>query len=244
MNATVHSILSDLRRVEVQRSLRDSDQLLGRKVLELKHYQQHRFARTYRDLLESRRFAAAARFFLDELYGPRDYSARDAQFARVVPALVRLFPADVVDTVATLGKLHALSEELDTQMAQLLVGSGLERLSYVRAWQACGQRTDRELQVSLTLEVGRALDLYTRNPWLRSSLRMMRGPARLAGLSELQQFLEFGFDTFRDMAGADGFLEIVQQRELTLLSRLFDPGAVACATVGSFAGDDPLGQLP
>ena len=46
---------------------------------------------------------------LDELYGPQDFSDRDAQFARVVPALVRLFPQELVETVAVLARLHALS---------------------------------------------------------------------------------------------------------------------------------------
>ena len=43
-------------------------------------------ARTLPVLQGDARYAGAARFFLDELYGPGDFSQRDAQFARVVPA--------------------------------------------------------------------------------------------------------------------------------------------------------------
>lgn len=67
-------------------------------------------------MLESKRYGAASRFFLDELYGPIDFTQRDHQFARVVPALVKLFPWQIVDTVGALAALHALSEALDTQM--------------------------------------------------------------------------------------------------------------------------------
>ncbi len=61
----------------------------------------------------------AARFFLDDLYGPEDFTRRDEQFARVVPGLVRLFPQEIVGTVISLGELHALSEQFDTAMARV-----------------------------------------------------------------------------------------------------------------------------
>ena len=73
----------------------------------------------------------------------------------------------------------------------------------------------------LTRRVADALDVYTRNPLLRHSLRLMRGPARLAGLAQLQGFLESGFDTFRAMRGAQQFLDTVVQRERAVADWLF-----------------------
>ena len=64
-------------------------------------------------------------------------------------------------------------------------------------------RTDRVRQIDLIVEVGKALDRYTRNPWLRHTLRVMRAPAKAAGLSAMQQFLELGFDTFGAIGGAN-----------------------------------------
>lgn len=206
------------------------------RVQALKAYQQRRFAHTYADLLATPRYGAAARFFLDELYGPSDFSHRDAQFARVVPALVRLFPRDVVATVATLAGLHALSEQLDSAMAHALDGPEVDALAYVAAWRSVGHAREREQQVALTLDVGRELDTLTRKPLLRHSLRMMRGPARAAGLSALQGFLESGFDTFLAMRGAQEFLSTVSTREHALLSALFDAEDAAAFKA--------LGQLP
>ena len=40
-------------------------------------------------------------------------------------------------------------------------------------------------------------------PLLRNALRLMRGPARAAGLAELQHTLESGFDIFKAMKGAE-----------------------------------------
>lgn len=238
MSADVQGILAQLEIVGRERWTRAADTALGCTVVALKAYQQQRFARTYADLLASSRYAAAARFFLDELYGPKDFSDRDAQFARVVPALVRLFPQEIVETVDVLARLHAVSETLDTVMARHLLGTPLDRHAYIRAWQATGQPQAREQQIEFTLAVGRDLDRLTRKPLLRTTLHLMRGPARAAGLPALQQFLETGFDTFKAMGGAAQFLATVGDRERALARSLFE------AEDDSVSDASPLGQLP
>ena len=82
------------------------------------------------------------------------------------------------------------------------------------------------------MAVGESLDKLTRKPLLRQTLKLMRGPAQMAGLGALQAFLESGFDTFRAMRGAADFLSTVRQREDTLARALFRDEASA------------LGQLP
>lgn len=243
MSTSSEQILSELRRVEAQRARRAQVPGLASTVAGLKRYQQERFRRTYADLLASDRFAAAARFFLEELYGPGDFSARDAEFARVVPALVRLFPHDIVDTVQSLVALHALTEELDTAMAEAIGTSPVDRSAYLKAWRAIGRRNDRERQLALTLDVGRDLDRLTRKPLLRQTLHLMRGPARAAGLHRLQTFLEAGFDAFRSMRGAQPFLDLIAAREGALIDTIFDAPSGGGVDTDTSA-TSPLGQLP
>ena len=226
MSTTAEAILETLRVVEGERHRRAGDAGLARRVVAIKAFQQRRFAHTYADLLNSTRYGPAASFFLEELYGPNDFSRRDAQFARVVPSMIRLFPREIVETVAILADLHALSETLDTAMGSHLHDPLVTPLAYVRAWQATGHSADRQTQIRLTLNVATRLDQLTRQPLLRNTLRLMRGPARAAGLAELQQFLEAGFDTFRAMKGAQEFTDIVQAREQSLASSLFDSSLV------------------
>jgi hypothetical protein len=227
-------ILTHLGAVRVERAARAADAAFAERVLHLKRYQQLRFEKTYADLLIHPRFAGASRFFLDDLYGPNDFTQRDAQFARIVPALVRLFPAEVVTTVATLSALHALSEQLDSEMARNIGVVPLTASAYIDAWRATGQSANRERQIHLMLEVGHALDVYTHRPLLRHSLRAMRIPARAAGMAALQSFLERGFETFRALNGAGEFLSQIGERER----------AVAAGLFGNPAVPDPLGQLP
>jgi hypothetical protein len=218
---SAESLLQHLRAVEAERARRAAEPGLEARVQALKAWQQRRFADTYADLLANPRYAAATRFFLQELYGPGDYRQRDAQFARVIPTLTRLFPAEVVDTVARLARLHALSERLDTRMAEQLASPDITPETYAAAWRACGEPEARQQQIELTMAVGESLDRLTRKPLLRQSLKLMRGPAQVAGLGALQHFLETGFDTFRAMGGARDFLATVKQREQALAQLLF-----------------------
>lgn len=226
-----HQILQQLQAVERGRQACAADAQLAARVHAVKHYQHQRLQHSYADLLADPRYAKAARFFLDDLYGPHDFTDRDAQFARVVPGLTRLFPADVVATVACLSELHALSEGFDIAMAQAAAVDGqMQPEAYRRAWLAVGRHDDRLRQVALMRQVGNALDRFTRNPLLRAALLAMRGPAHAIGLSALQGFLERGFDTFRALGGGKPFLDIVERRERALIERLFDT-ALPAATL-------------
>jgi len=240
--ASTAEIAAHLSVVEAERRRRSELPDLQAKVIALKDFQQRRFSHTYADLLASRRYGAASRYFLDELYGPGDFTTRDAQFARVVPALVRMAPQEVVDTIAILAELHALSETLDSAMALQLPDSRLTPLDYVDAWQRTGRAADRERQIALTLSIAEQLDRVTRLPMLRNLLRLMRRPARAAGLSELQRSLETGFDVFRAMEGAQEFIALIGERERVLAAALF--AAARPGGSGDAAMERALAGLP
>ncbi|MFZ4480896.1 MAG: FFLEELY motif protein [Rhodoferax sp.] len=219
---------------------------LASAVSAIKHFQARRFSGTYFDFLHSEQYKNPAVFFLQELYSEKDYSERDSQFARIAGALERLFPQDVVQTAVSLAQLHRLTEDLDLAMARSWMGNAdkSDVARYLKAWRSVGRRSDRDIQLETVLSVGRELDRLTRTRGLRMMLKMMRGPANLAGMASLQQFLESGFDTFAEMGrhgdGAGFFLATVMDRESALIDRLFDSSADACETEMTLL----LGQSP
>jgi hypothetical protein len=233
---TIRQAVAEVQRLrEESRSLPD----VGMSVLHLKRFQARRFAGTYADLLASPAYGAAARFFLEELYGDRDYRERDAQFARIAGTVEKLFPKDVAHTAGALARLHALTESLDHAMARAAPFADAGDVSgyvsgYVRAWKAAGRREDRRMQLEAVVDLGTEMTRLTRLPGLRMMLKMMRGPAAAAGLKSLQLFLESGFDTFSSVArhkgGAEQFLGTIRAREQQLMDLLFDADAVACET--------------
>lgn len=213
------------------------DDALAEALLDVKRLQSRRFSGTYADLLAGGSYAQAARFFLQELYGDKDYARRDEQFARIAGAIEKLFPAHVAGTAASLAQLHALTEDLDVQMARLWVrNAGETSLArrYALAWRELGRRQEREQQLEEVIGLGQELARLTRMPGLRTMLRMMRGPAAAAGLADLQRFLEEGFDTFAAMSRQRGaveqFLRTVQEREHRLFEMLYGADLVACET--------------
>lgn len=224
---------SVMRVTELRQTVADTPGL-ARAVSDIKQLQARRFAGTYYDLLHSAHFKLAARFFLDELYSEKDYSARDAQFARIAGTLERVFPHQVVQTAVSLAQVHRLTEELDLAMAQHWMNNpgGSEVTRYISAWRAVDRRPDRNTQLGAVVDIGYELDRLTRTHGLRLMLKMMRGPANLAGMGSLQKFLEAGFDTFaalgRKTEGVSSFLATVQAREDRLIELMFDGNPVAC----------------
>jgi hypothetical protein len=83
------------------------------RLTEVKRFQSKRLAATYADVAAVPRYRAATSFFLDDLYGAKDFSSRDQAMMSVVPVMAKMLPASAVETAALAIELEALSEYLD-----------------------------------------------------------------------------------------------------------------------------------
>lgn len=224
--------------VSALRGMSDVDAAVRARREELRAWQARRLTVTHADLLASPRYAGATRFFLDELYGAKDFSQRDAELTRVIPTLSRFLPEAALGTIADAVELDALSERLDLATARAIVadpqarGRPLDDALYARAYRNAGSRTDRERQIELIGHIGVALDRLVRHPLIGGLLGAMERPARMAGLKAMHDFLSSGFRAFRAMRGADEFLSHVQRRESELLRRLYAGEIGALASPG------------
>jgi len=218
----IAELVAELERVHALHAARASNPILAGALERLAAWQSRRLASTYADLARDPRYAGAIAFFQDDLYGDRDFSRRDADLKRIVPAMSRLLPEGVIRTVARAMELNALSHELDARLLDHLPRADAHFTveEYCRAFRRTGRAADRRRQIALIGEVGEALDRYVKRPMLRSALTLMRRPAKLAGLSELQSFLERGFDAFRRMGGAGAFLATIATRETALVEAI------------------------
>ena len=191
----------------------------------LKRFQTQRLAKSHQDLLESRRYRLATRFFLDDLYGEKDFSQRDQELARVIPTLARFLPESALGTIADAIELDALSEALDQRMAAHGLsqeGAIWSAARYAQAFQAVGCTFERHQQLVLVQKIGQTLDRLVRNPLLGGLLVTMAGPARLAGVPTMHDFLTRGFMAFQSMAGAKDFLKTIGDREKHLSDELLE----------------------
>lgn len=222
MNARSQRILERIAWVDAERRRRQADPSLQRRVEALKRYQHRRFQLTYADMLADRRYQRAAEFFLEDLYGPYDFSTRDTQFARVVPGLARLFSGELMTTIEELAELHGTTEELDSLMSAALPGPNCDAPAYAAAWQQVGRPDARSRQIELVRRLGDALSAYTRKPLLRQSLRLMRRPAATMGLGAVQGFLESGFEIFSELREPRHFLDEIEAREAEFKQWMFE----------------------
>lgn len=194
----------------------------------LKRWQSSRLARTHADLLAEPRYRAAARFFLDDLYGANDLVRRDAELQRVIPVLARTLPDAALATLADAVELDALSEDLDVELTRVLMESAdkdIDEAAYASAYRGSSRLEERVHQLDLVLAIGRSLDRLVRLPMLGMLLGAMGGPARMAGVAATHDFLMRGYDAFKGIGGASEFLQRIDRRERVVMTRLFD-GAV------------------
>jgi hypothetical protein len=220
--AAEREFLGQLERARVLHEGRLATPQLAAALDRLASWQTRRLNATYADLALEPRYGPAIEFFQTDLYGPGDFSRRDADLARVAPLMARILPAGVIATASRAMELSTLSHELDRALvAQLREDTPLSVATYCEAYRAHANRAARERQIALIVAVGAALDRYVGKPVVRSALAAMRQPARVAGLGALQQFLERGVAAFRHMRGASEFLAIIEARETALMIAIF-----------------------
>jgi len=192
----------------------------------LRQWQSGRLEAGFRDFLQNPTMRPAAQFFLSDLYADRDFSARDRDAAKVLPMMSRFLPDSLLRAATDAIELAVLSHAFDLRLAEFLAGRPdplrpISAAEYGRAYQSANYPRLRRHQIGLVLRVGHALDAAVKKHGVYKLLKAARVPAQMAGLSELQKFLERGFTAFDALGGADSFLNQVATRELEISRRLF-----------------------
>ena len=193
---------------------------------ELQRWQAARLKVSFRHFLHDERRAPAAEFFLSDVYGDRDFTRRNADIARVVPMMRRLLPKKLLGTVADAIELGVVTQELDLRMAEALETLAprrrkLDDALYGEAYRRVGEGPQRERQIALIGRVGRGFGKALQMPGVAALLAFSRGPARLAGLGELQGFLERGYAAFESLDDAAAFVDEIERDEREVSRRLF-----------------------
>jgi len=219
-------LLYQMSRSQAVRHQRAEHPELDPKLRLLRAWQAKRLRNTYADLLSDARYRPACEFFLSELYGDKDFAPRDHDIERAYPVLVRTLPAHALVTLTQALELHALTQELDTDLLRVLVeelelNEHLTEAMYAEAYRRCDNYSQRLLQIELIHGIGAELDAVVANPFIYAALKLARGPAHLAGFGELQEFLEWGFGAFRHMHGAQWFLDTIVGREKRILDNIY-----------------------
>ncbi len=180
----------------------------------------------YDDFCVTKENTAAVDFVVSELTGI-GISERDHDLARVVPAMVRMLPDKALQTIAVAMELNSRILTINLSICRELFGklSPANKISERNYCLACRQvsRLDEFLElVELTKQVGQSLNHVIELPMIGLILRAMRSPARLAGFSSLQDFLETGYHTFKAIEDVDQFLDDISDRTASVFGKIME----------------------
>ena len=177
------------------------------------------------DLHAREGYAEAIDFTVSDLAGT-SISSRDDDLERAAPAITNLLPLRALETIASAAEMNARILEVNIGICrELQVGNDLpEPITETEYCIAC--RTASSFDecveiVHLVSGLGRTLKTLVKVPMIGITLRAMRVPAHAAGFGALQEFLETGFLTFRQIPDIEHFLGEIEQRAVEIFERIY-----------------------
>ena len=222
-------IVKHIHRVNALRDLAAKLELMPI-IHQLQHWQCERLFVSHDDLAQQKRYQKAMAFFVDELYGPKDFSQRDADLARVIPKLAKVLPDKAMNAMDDALSLNALSFDLDMAMAQFIkthyADETINRDIYALAYRHVGREADRVHQIDIISHLGDQLADVIKIRGIGMLISLSRSPAKLAGLLALHEFLERGFNAFKAIGDVQSFIQPVLAREKVLMHTLMQDALI------------------
>lgn len=214
------SITHDLEHIfELQRHIQQ--QQLQDNLTALQTWQSKRLRLTYDFLYQKDKFVPAIEFFLEELYGPRQYSQRDEDLHKIIPKMAKLLPDKAMLSLAKAMELNRLSLHMDIKMLAFIHDMPITKTSYAHAYRKCDNQDEREKQIDFIEELSQDLNKVTKIRGISILLKMSRTPAEVAGFLSLHQFLEKGYKAFKNIGDIKYFIGPIVNQERLICEALF-----------------------
>lgn len=192
--------------------------------LALQIFQANRLRRDYRDLAAVPQYTRVGEFFFTEIYGPKDFSDRDAQ-GRRLQQILHLLPGVAARDVEEVLELLDLTNRLDDDLARAMGAAGLDvgfdEPTYERHYRAADNYDERLRQLQLIDSSLHNVFQLSRSSLLGVALHRTGLMARLAGIDAVHGFLTRGYDALCGVSQIDTFAVTIYNRELQRLNRIY-----------------------
>lgn len=222
MNDSTRQIIRHLHGMRTMQEIAEKAGLMST-IRAVQAWQCKRLLVSHQHMYLQRRFKPAVEFFVNELYGPNDFSQRDQDIARVVPKMSTFLPQKALQSLASALHLNTLSFELDFDLAKQLVNIEIDRDTYADAYVSCDNFANRQQQIEYIRTLGNDLADVVKMKGISSLLFISRKPAKMAGVLALHEFLEKGFKSFKNLGNVDDFITPVVNKEHEIMQQLADP---------------------
>jgi hypothetical protein len=192
--------------------------------LTLQTFQSQRLRRDLADLAAEAQYQLLGQFFFEEMYGRRDFSARDDQAQRA-HWFVHRVPGITAHDVESVLDLLTLTNKLDDDIAELLIALGapldFDEAIYEQAYRLADHYAERVLQIELVLVALSNVHRLGRKRLLGVALQSTQALAHAVGMGELHRFLRLGYQAIQPVRDITRFLNTVQSREKARLDRIY-----------------------
>jgi hypothetical protein len=188
-------------------------------------WQCKRLLASHQQMYQQKHFKSGVEFFINELYGPNDFSQRDQDIARIVPKMSKFLPEKALQSLASALHLNTLSFELDFDLAKKLVDTEINRDTYAKAYTSCDNLVNRQQQIDYIRILGSDLADVVKMRGIASLLFISRKPAKMAGVLALHEFLEKGFTSFKNLGNVEDFIMPIVNKERQIMQQLADPNS-------------------
>lgn len=211
------------RSIELHVEYLDNPQL-GRNYERFANWQLEHLLPFFADLYEQPGYAEAINFTMNDLAGV-GISRRDRDLERAAPAITHMLPLGALKTIASAAEMNARVLKSNIAICRaLLVHNELPDLitetNYCIACRKASSLEELVELVHLITGLGRTLQSLIRIPMIGMTLRAMRIPAYAAGFGALQDFLERGYSTFKQIPDIDHFLSEIENRMVEVFTQI------------------------
>ena len=178
----------------------------------------------FADLYEQPGYSEAIDFTMHDLAGV-GISDRDQDLERVAPVITRLLPLGALQTIASAAEMNARVLKFNIAICRALqvnneIPDTITEVSYSIACRDASSLEELVELVHLITGLGRTLKSLVRIPMIGMTLRAMRTPAHASGFGALQEFLELGFSTFKQIPDIDLFLSEIEVRMVEVFTQI------------------------
>ena len=192
--------------------------------LALQSFQSQRLQRDLADLAAEAQYQQIGQFFFEEMYGPRDFSARDEQ-AQWAHKFIHRMPGVTIHDVEPVLELLELTNRLDDEITQLLIELGapldFDEAIYERAYRLADNYDARVTQIDLAITALANVYQLGRKRLLGVALQSTQPLAHALGMGDLHRFLRLGYQAIQPVRDMTRFLNTIETREKARLDRIY-----------------------
>lgn len=193
----------------------------------LQSFQSARLRRDHAPLAKEPQYQLLGQFFFEELYGARDFRARDEQAQRL-HQFISLAPGLTAHDIDQVLQLLDLTRQLDDSVVEQLIRLDspldFDEATYEYAYRLADNYDERMLQLNLVRSALYNVHRLGRRPLLGIALQSSQRLAKTVGMGELHRFLRIGYRAIQQVRDMRRFVETIYQFEYARLNRIYGKG--------------------